>query len=99
MRCWNCLYSVSSWALFLRPSKQYGSGSVCVRVHISVMDRAGWLRVSNSARLSSGDGSVTGFLDRVSGASFFVPFTHSVIKLYAISLTFRRRGFSISSSW
>ena len=61
---------------------------MCERVCISAIDGAGYQRVSNSARLSSGEGSVTGFHDRASGASFLVPFTHSVAKLYAISLIF-----------
>ena len=68
------------------------------RVLISVSVISGWPFVSISASVSAFSESNSGLHKSTLGASFFLPFIYSAVKLYAISLVLSlcRCGFSIS---
>ena len=72
------------------------------KVLISANDMSGWPLVSSLASVSAFSGSAddTGLHKSTSGKSFFLPFIHSAVKLYAISLVLSlcRHRFSTSSS-
>ena len=99
MKLHNCWYSRSSSACFRMSCNWRLSVLPPCRVLISVSVISGWPLVLISANVSAFSGSNSGLHKSTSGASFFLPYIHSAVKLYAISLVLSvcRHGFSTSS--
>ena len=101
MKLRNCWYSRSSSVCFrMSCSRRLLVVPPC-RVLISVSVIYEWPLVSISASVSAFSESNSGLRESASEASFFLPFIHSAVKMYAISLVLNlcKHGFSISSRW
>ena len=101
MKLRNCWYSRSfSVCFWMSCSRRHLVVPPC-RVLISVSVIYEWPLVSISASVSAFSESNSGLRESASEASFFLPFIHSAVKMYAISLVLNlcKHGFSISSRW
>ena len=100
MKCRSCWYSTSSWAILRNVFRWGVAWPLFVVALISEIKTCGWSMKPSSASMSLCDGSNTGFLDSASGALLLLPLSHSVVKLYPMSLvhSLYKRRFSISPS-